>query len=231
MRWTERQLAMLREMGVRLEWRELPAGREPGAAVGRAGAAASIAGSLLAESRVAGPAVAELRVADKPAVAAPHRDASSAGKEGDLRPADWLFVGEALAAGGDEAQLLDNMLRAIGVSRSAPERAKRAALVAIDATAGLPLAVGGEGSALRAATHTMRPRCIVALGRVAASALLGRDDALGALRGHAHDLAGVPVVVTFALPFLLRHPAEKAKAWADLCLAVRALEASPALSV
>ena len=32
----------------------------------------------------------------------------------------------------------------------------------------------------------------------------------------------MPVVVTFSLAFLLRHPAEKAKAWADLCLAVGA---------
>jgi DNA polymerase len=30
----------------------------------------------------------------------------------------------------------------------------------------------------------------------------------------------VPVVVTFSPAFLLRHPEEKAKAWADLCLAV-----------
>ena len=45
-------------------------------------------------------------------------------------------------------------------------------------------------------------------------------------RGRVHAHAGVPVVVTFAPAFLLRHPAEKAKAWADLCLAVGALSAS-----
>jgi DNA polymerase len=34
----------------------------------------------------------------------------------------------------------------------------------------------------------------------------------------------VPVVVSFAPAFLLRHPVDKAKAWADLCLAVRTLD-------
>jgi DNA polymerase len=71
------------------------------------------------------------------------------------------------------------------------------------------------------------PRCVLALGRGAAAALLGAAAPLGGLRGRVHARAGVPVVVSFSLAFLLRHPAEKAKAWADLCLAVGAL-AEPA---
>jgi DNA polymerase len=55
--------------------------------------------------------------------------------------------------------------------------------------------------------------------------LLGAAAPLGGLRGRVHGHDGVPVVVTFSLAYLLRHPAEKAKAWADLCLAVRALSA------
>src|SRR5437763_1874192 len=53
------------------------------------------------------------------------------------------------------------------------------------------------------------------------------DTPLGGLRGRIHEHRGVPVIVTFSLAFLLRHPAEKAKAWADLCLAVGGL-AEPA---
>ena len=36
---------------------------------------------------------------------------------------------------------------------------------------------------------------------------------------------GVPVVVTYAPQALLRQPADKAKAWADLCLATDLLQA------
>jgi DNA polymerase len=54
--------------------------------------------------------------------------------------------------------------------------------------------------------------------------VLDTDEPLGALRGRRETRAGVPVVVTFSPAFLLRHPLDKAKAWADLCLAVRSLE-------
>ncbi len=68
------------------------------------------------------------------------------------------------------------------------------------------------------------PRLVLALGRGAARLVLDSDEPLGRLRGRVHAVAGVPVVVSFALAYLLRHPHEKAKAWEDLCLAVRALE-------
>ena len=54
--------------------------------------------------------------------------------------------------------------------------------------------------------------------------MLETDEPLGALRGRRESRAGVPVIVTFAPAFLLRHPVDKAKAWADLCLAVRSVE-------
>ena len=69
----------------------------------------------------------------------------------------------------------------------------------------------------------MQPRCILALGRVPAAALLGVDEPLGKLRERVHERAGIPVVVTFALPYLLRHAADKPRAWADLCRAVAAI--------
>ena len=76
-----------------------------------------------------------------------------------------------------------------------------------------------QGQRHRCARSTRcAPRCILALGRFAAAALLGVDEPLGKLRGRVHEHAGVPVVVTFALPYLLRHAADKARAWADLCL-------------
>jgi DNA polymerase len=43
---------------------------------------------------------------------------------------------------------------------------------------------------------------------------------LGELRSQVHQLHGVPLVVTFDAPYLLRASADKARAWADLCLAL-----------
>jgi DNA polymerase len=111
------------------------------------------------------------------------------------------------------------MLRAIGVGLVAPTREHRAVYVVADAA-------GGDGAQIAAAIAAVAPRCVLALGRASAAALLGADAPFGSLRGRVHAHAGVPVVVTFAPAFLLRQPAEKAKAWADLCLAVGALSAS-----
>ena len=132
-----------------------------------------------------------------------------------LAAADWLVVGDALdPADPQQQQLLENMLRAIGVGLVAPTREHRAVYVVADA------------APITAAIAAVAPRCVLALGRASAAALLGADAPLGGLRGRVHAHAGVPVVVTFSPAFLLRHPAEKARAWADLCLAVDALSAS-----
>ena len=46
---------------------------------------------------------------------------------------------------------------------------------------------------------------------------------LGRQRGTVYHYHGIPVVVTFAPQALIRNPADKAKAWADLCLAMDVL--------
>ena len=67
----------------------------------------------------------------------------------------------------------------------------------------------------------IKPKLIVALGKTAATSLLGRDATLGSLRGAVHDFQGVPLIVTYHPAYLLRSPSEKAKAWQDLCFAVQ----------
>ena len=60
------------------------------------------------------------------------------------------------------------------------------------------------------------------MGPLAAQSLMQSRDPLGKLRGRAVPLAsanGVPVVATYHPAYLLRNPADKARAWADLCLA------------
>ena len=64
------------------------------------------------------------------------------------------------------------------------------------------------------------------MGRFATQSLLGADHSalagrpFGQLRGSVHDHAGVPVVVMQHPERLLRAPAQKADAWADLCRAM-----------
>jgi uracil-DNA glycosylase family 4 len=70
----------------------------------------------------------------------------------------------------------------------------------------------------------IQPRLIVALGKVASNALLGKEATLASLRGKLHDYHGIPLIVTYHPAYLLRSPSEKAKAWQDLCLAVKYIE-------
>jgi len=211
MRWTERQRAMLREMGVHLWSRDDGADVVP-TVVERDDV--RVATAPRDHSRSA-------RAAASPAVPVPARAASAPAIAAKLAPADWLVVGEPFdGADAQQEQLLDNMLRAIGVARSAPTRERRAAFVAIAAPA---TAASRAHDEIAAAIATVIPRCIVALGRAAAAAVLGDDAPIGHWRGRRHERGGVPVVVTFSPAFLLRHSEEKAKAWTDLCLAVAAI--------
>ena len=67
----------------------------------------------------------------------------------------------------------------------------------------------------------VQPGIVLAMGRFAVQSLLGTSEPIGKLRGRVHQVQGVPVVVTYHPAYLLRNPADKAKAWADLCLALQ----------
>ena len=66
-----------------------------------------------------------------------------------------------------------------------------------------------------------QPKLIVALGKSAASLLLGTDATIASLRGRVHRYRGVPLIVTYHPAYLLRNLPDKAKAWEDLLLARR----------
>jgi DNA polymerase len=77
----------------------------------------------------------------------------------------------------------------------------------------------------------VQPKVIVSMGRFANQLLLGETPALaalplGKLRGTVHRYQGVAVVVSYPPKLLMRNSADKAKAWADLCLAAATLDAS-----
>lgn len=62
----------------------------------------------------------------------------------------------------------------------------------------------------------VEPRVIVALGRVAAQALLGTDTPISKLRGQWYAVDGIPTMVTFHPAALLRNPALKRPTWEDM---------------
>jgi len=60
------------------------------------------------------------------------------------------------------------------------------------------------------------PKVIVALGRVAAQALLGNDSPIGQMRGRWFQVRGVPTMVTYHPAALLRNQALKRPTWEDM---------------
>jgi DNA polymerase len=74
---------------------------------------------------------------------------------------------------------------------------------------------------LRQQLALLKPRVIVAVGRIAAQNILSTQASLSNLRGQTHDYAGIPLIVTYHPAYLLRSPREKAKAWQDLMTARR----------
>jgi DNA polymerase len=66
----------------------------------------------------------------------------------------------------------------------------------------------------------LRPRVMLAVGRIAGQWLLQTEIPIGRLRGQVsrYGDTGIPLVVTYHPAYLLRSPLAKAKAWQDLCL-------------
>ncbi|MDR2099146.1 MAG: uracil-DNA glycosylase [Rickettsiales bacterium] len=62
----------------------------------------------------------------------------------------------------------------------------------------------------------LKPAAILAFGPLPIRALLGDDAPVTSLRGRWREYAGVPVMPTFALPFLLSNREAKKKTWEDV---------------
>ena len=241
-----RQRAMLEEMGVRLFW---PEPRESETVAEAAPVAVSVrpepvqarpqpVAKAPPETPARAPATSgqrgDIEALDwdglQQAVAdwASQRRRKAVFGTGDLRP-DWLCIGDppleeeerqGLPFAGDAGRLLDNMLAAVGASR------QRGAYLTNVLKCRLP--EGGAQDAeqlaeslafLRRQVQLLQPRVILAMGRFAVQMLLQSTEPPGRLRGSVHRYEGIPVVVTYPPASLLRTPADKAKAWADLCLA------------
>lgn len=127
------------------------------------------------------------------------------------------FVGRA-------GQLLDQMLKSIGRSRQQPD-ADSAVFIANVVKCRPPGNRDPESDEAEACRpyldrqiELVKPKLIVALGRVAAQRLLNTDAPLSKLRGALHHYGpdNTPLLITYHPAYLLRSPREKAKSWADL---------------
>ncbi len=151
------------------------------------------------------------------------------------RDADWLIVGEA--PGRDEdlqgepfvgraGQLLNAMLKAVGLERGQVYIANILKCRPPNNRDPRPEEVLRCEPYLMRQIELIRPKLILAVGRIAAQNLLKTDTPIGKLRGRVHRLGdtGIPVVATYHPAYLLRSPQEKRKAWQDLKLARSVVE-------
>jgi uracil-DNA glycosylase len=159
------------------------------------------------------------------------------GTPASAQQADWLIVGDPPtesdeAAGtaftGEAGVLLGNMLKAMGLTVAQVTLTPAVKCRSEGQSTGAQELAQCEAF-LRRQVALTRPKMILAMGRYAAQALLAQTVSnpvppLGQLRGTVHHYQGIPVVVTYSPANLLRNPADKAKAWADLCLAKAALQ-------
>lgn len=147
--------------------------------------------------------------------------------------ADWLYVGEGPGAQedatgepfvGQAGKLLDNMLAAIDLKRG--QNVYIANIVKCrppDNRTPTSHEAHQCEPYLARQIELMKPKLIIALGKVAAENLLHTDASLGSLRGRLHQHSGIPVIVTYHPAYLLRTLPAKAKAWEDLCFARRTM--------
>jgi uracil-DNA glycosylase len=144
------------------------------------------------------------------------------------RRSDWLVIGEAPGAEEDRrgepfvgaaGQLLDAMLRAIGLDRRSNVYI---ANILKSRPPGnrdpKPEEVAACVPYLLRQIALLQPKIMLAVGRIAAQNLLATDAPLGRLRGKVHRFGelNTPLVVTYHPAYLLRTPGDKRKAWEDL---------------
>lgn len=158
------------------------------------------------------------------------------------READWMLIGEAPGENEDKqgepfvgqaGKLLDNMLRSLALSRESNVYIANVIKCRPPGNRNPePDEVARCEPYLQRQVELVKPKVIVALGRFAAQSLLKSEGSIASLRGRVHEYRGVPVVVTYHPAYLLRSLPDKAKAWADLCLARKTYqEALAALGV
>ena len=144
--------------------------------------------------------------------------------------AQWMIVGEAPGADEDRqgepfvgraGKLLNNMLLAIGLQREEVYIANIVKCRPPNNREPAPDEAQACAPYLARQIALIKPKIILAVGRVAAQNLLKTDRPVGNMRNQRffYEQSDIPIVVTYHPAYLLRSPQEKRKAWQDLLVA------------
>ncbi|HET7827018.1 MAG TPA: uracil-DNA glycosylase [Anaeromyxobacter sp.] len=146
--------------------------------------------------------------------------------------AELMFVGEGPGADEDRqgepfvgraGQLLTKMIEAMGYRREDVYIANVVKCRPPENRNPEPDEMEACEPFLRRQIGAVRPKVIVALGKIAVQALLRETTAISRLRGRWFGYEGVKLMPTFHPAYLLRSPDEKKKAWEDLQLVMKEL--------
>ena len=146
--------------------------------------------------------------------------------------AQLMFVGEAPGADEDQqgepfvgraGQLLNNMIKAMGITREAVYIANVVKCRPPSNRTPEPDECDTCSPFLMRQIEVVQPKVIVALGAVAAKNLLAVQTSLRDLRGRWFEYRGCKLAVTYHPAFLLRDPRQKAEAWKDLQMVMKEL--------
>ncbi len=146
--------------------------------------------------------------------------------------ADFMLIGEAPGAEEDKqgkpfvgraGKLLTAMLSSIGLQRKEVFIANILKCRPPNNRDPSADEVAACAEYLNTQIQVIKPRLIIALGRIAAQNLLKSEVPIGKMRGKVYRYGEmeIPVIVTYHPAYLLRSPREKRKSWQDLQLAVR----------
>lgn len=144
--------------------------------------------------------------------------------------ADWMLIGEAPGQNedlqgkpfvGSAGLLLTEMLRAIGLAREEIFITNIVKCRPPGNRNPKPDEIESCRDYLQRQRMLIKPKIILAVGRIAAQTLLKTDEPLAKLRGKVHILDNTPVVVVYHPAYLLRSLLDKRKAWMDLTHAVQ----------
>jgi len=146
--------------------------------------------------------------------------------------ADWMIIGEAPGAEeeqqgkpfmGQSGQLLTAMIEAMGLKREQVYITNVLKCRPPESRDPVEDEVMACHAFLNRQIALLKPKIILAVGRVAAQNILDSKALMKDLRGKAFEYkkTGIPVIATYHPAYLLRAPTEKRKVWEDLKMAMR----------
>jgi len=139
--------------------------------------------------------------------------------------ADIMLIGEAPGADEDRqgepfvgraGQLLNKILEAVNLEREEVYICNILKCRPPNNRDPQPMEVEHCEPYLHKQIELVKPKIIIALGRIAGQTLLRTGDPLGSLRSQIHDYLGIPMIIVYHPAALLRNPNFKKTMWEDI---------------